>query len=216
MDHRAAVSPDPRWETWIAAADVSNGAAPSHLRLTLVPRLHPLRSASEACIGEVYERAFGARQLAFPAALVALIDAADRLLCVAGLRTAADGFFSEIYLDEPIEQLLVRRFGVATPREALFEVTTLASPSVTASAFFMRRIAELGERVGFMWSFFTATERLRTLLSRIGITVVELEIAERSRITHPERWGSYYDHAPKVCAVSAGWVGCWRHAGIAP
>jgi Thermostable hemolysin len=187
----------------------------SELRLTLVPRSHPLRSAGEACIGEVYLQTFGAREVAFPATLVALIDSGDRLLCVAGLRTAVDGFFSEIYLDEPIDRLLTRRFGVAAPREALFEVTTLASRSTAAPAFFIRHIAELGKALGFMWSFFTATERLRMLISGIGISVIELQTAERSRVADPDRWGSYYDHAPKVCAVSAASVQCWRYAGVA-
>jgi len=104
---------------------------------------------------------------------------------------------------------------VAAPRQALFEVTRLASRSTAAPAFFIRRIAELGKALGFMWSFFTATERLRALISGIGISVIELQAAERSRITDPDRWGSYYAHAPKVCAVSAASVQCWRSAGVA-
>jgi len=38
--------------------------------------------------------------------LIAFRGDDDELLCAAGLRTAQDGFFSESYLDAPIEQIL--------------------------------------------------------------------------------------------------------------
>lgn len=174
--------------------------------LALVPRSHPLRGEAEACIAEVYERAFGASGLDFPSLLVAWADAEGRPLCAAGLRTAADGFFSEAYLDRPIERLLAARSGRPVARAVVFEVTTLASRRAEASPAFLRQLAVFGHCAGFRWAFFTATERLRRLLGGLGIPAVELAAADPARLPDAGRWGSYYSRAPRVCAVGDGWL----------
>lgn len=175
-------------------------------RVVLVPRTHPLRRDAEACIESVYDRAFGARDLEFAPTLIAWVGKAGRPLCAAGLRTVADGFFSEAYLDAPIDWLLSARTAGPVRREAIFEVTMLASRSPEASSGFLRQIALLGRRAGFEWSFFTATAHLRKLLWGLGIPTLELAPADPRRLPDAERWGSYYDHAPEVCAVNDRWL----------
>jgi Thermostable hemolysin len=174
-------------------------------RLVVVGPSHPLRPRVEACIAAVYERAFGARDLTFPELLIARLDAVEQPIAAAGIRTAADGFFSEAYLDAPIERLLSDRCGVAVARTAIFEVTTLASRRAAATSDFVRRLAALGKCAGFGWSFFTATGRLRLLLRRLGMPVLDLAPADRGRLPDAARWGSYYAHSPLVCAVSGPW-----------
>ncbi len=175
-------------------------------RIILVSPSHPLRAETERCIREVYARMFGASELAFPSTLIALLDGNGRSLCAAGLRTAAEGFFSEIYLDAPIERLLSEGSGRAVGRQAILEVTTLASRSVEASPGFLRHLALFARCAGFKWSFFTATARLQRLLARLGMPLVELSPADPRRLPGVERWGSYYAHAPRVCAVDDRWL----------
>ncbi len=179
---------------------------PDRRRVVLVSPSHALRAQAESCIREVYARMFQARNLIFPSTLMALLDGAGRPLCAAGLRTAADGFFSEIYLDAPIDRLLSERSGKAIGRQAILEVTTLASRSVEASPAFVRRLALFGRCAGFKWSFFTATARLQRLLSRLGMPLVELSPADPRRLSGAEQWGSYYAHSPHVCAVDDRWL----------
>lgn len=170
-------------------------------RIVLVTRTHPLRGATEACVASVFRAAYGARGLSFPPLLVAQIDAADRPLCAAGVRTAADGFFSEAYLDRPIERLLAERLGRPVARDAVLEVTQLASRSAERSSAFVRRIVALGRLAGFELAFFTATARLRRLVARLGIPLIDLGPADPARLADAGRWGSYYAAAPRVCAV---------------
>lgn len=127
-------------------------------------------------------------------------------LCAAGLRSAADGFFSEIYLDTSIERLLAERSGRTVVRESIFEITTLASGRTEISSVFLRELALFGKSAGFGWSFFTATIRLRTHLAGLGIPAVELASADPRRVIDAERWGSYYAYEPRVCAVDDGWL----------
>jgi Thermostable hemolysin len=175
-------------------------------RVSLIPRSHALRKRSEACIREVYKEAFGAHDLVMPRMLIALVGETGQPLCVAGLRTAGDGFFSEIYLDRPVESILSARSEGAIARQAVFEVTTLASRSPDASALFLRHLAILGNRAGFRWAFFTATARLRRLLSRLGIRICEIGAVDPARMPGADRWGSYYAHLPRVCAVESSWI----------
>jgi hypothetical protein len=175
-------------------------------RIVIVRPSHPLRPEAEACIGDVYERAFGARGLAFPRRLIALLNDSDHPVCAAGLRTPVEGFFSEVYLDLPIEQVLTAESGRPVERSRIFEVTTLASRRSDASPLFIRQLALLGKIAGFDWSFFTATARLRKLLCQLGIPIAELAPADRNRLTDAVCWGGYYMHAPLVCAVNKEWL----------
>lgn len=198
------------WQRFEAA--VAGGDA---RRVVLVSPSHALRAEVERCIREVYARMFRATGLSFPSTLIAVLDDDGRPLCAAGLRTAVDGFFSEIYLDAPIEQRLSEGSGRAVARHAVLEVTTLASRSVEASPGFLRQLALFGSCAGFGWSFFTATARLRRLLSRLGMPLVDLAPADPRRLPDAARWGSYYAHAPRVCAVDDGWLTCGGSVGDA-
>lgn len=175
-------------------------------RMIVVSPSHDLRNLAESCVRDVYEQSFDARDLVLPDTLVAWLDDADRPLCVAGIRTAVDGFFSEAYLDDPVERMLSMRTGADVARESVFEITTLASRSPRVSSAFLRELAVFGKTAGFRWSFFTATVRLRKLLLGMGIPAFELSPANPARVAGAERWGSYYSQSPYVCAVNDQWL----------
>lgn len=197
-----AVSDAERGTRSAAAAAVNPPASRvSSLQLVLVSRDHPLRAATEDCIREVYARIYGARLTAFPDMLFAACGCHAEPLCAAGLRFAEDGYFSECYLDRPIESLLGAHAGQRVPRSSIFEVTTLVSRAPDVSAAFLRRIGRLSRYWGFEWVFFTASERLRELLRGMGIPLILLGEAHPGRVPHAENWGSYYRCAPRVCAI---------------
>ena len=174
--------------------------------VTIVRPSHELRPDVEACIGEIYQHAFAARCLVFPRRLVALVDRSGHPVCAAGMRTHREGFFSDVYLDLPIEKILAALSGRPVARSEVVEVSTLASRTSDVLPFFIRQLVLLGRRAGFGWSFFTATKRLRKLLCQLRIPIVELQAADPARIADPGRWGSYYAHAPVVCAVNRDWL----------
>ena len=130
------------------------------------------------------------------------MDGRDEPVCAAGLRFLDDGFFSERYLDNPIEDVVSAISARTVNRSAIFEVTTLASRAPLATAEFIAEIGTFGEKAGFEWSFFTLTRRLHRMVSRLGIPVTFLGEADRGRIADSERWGTYYACQPKVYAVA--------------
>ncbi len=153
----------------------------------LISRDDALRDRTESCIRDVYSNTFGAEIVAFPERLVAALDAHDEPVCAAGLRTELDGFFSESYLDHPVEEVIQHHAGSVAQRGYIFEVTTLASRKVEASSDFVRQIAILRRTAGFEWPVSTATDRLRKLLYRLGLPLAVLGRADPTRIERAER-----------------------------
>jgi hypothetical protein len=174
--------------------------APAAMAALVIPQRHRLRSKAERFVKEIYHREYGATLDGFPARMMAILDERGDILCAAGLRSCDDGFFSERYLDSPIEAALGRLRGEVVRRDRVFEISTFASRSPHSVPCFIGRVIEYGEDAGFEWGFFTLTNRLSLLLNRIGLELSPLGSATSARIDAPSSWGSYYETDPKVCA----------------
>jgi hypothetical protein len=177
------------------------------MRVTMILPGHVLRPAAEDLIAEIYARFYGAQVDDFPTTLVGMVSADATILSAAGLRFAADGFFSECYLDKPVEDVLSALRHQTVCREKIFEVTSLASRAPHTVGSFLRKIVACGEGAGFEWAFFTATAPLKALLERLSLPLVPLGAADRSRVAQPEIWGTYYELEPSVYAVHRDSVG---------
>jgi hypothetical protein len=173
------------------------------LKTALLTNDDPRRHSAEDFIKKIYAARYGARLETFPSRIIALLDNRDEILCAAGLRFFDDGFFSERYLDTPIENAVSAMSARPVNRNAIFEVTTLASRAPLATAEFIAEVGAFGESAGFEWSFFTLTRRLHLLVRRLGIALTYLGEADRRRIADSERWGTYYASQPKVYAVAS-------------
>ena len=166
----------------------------------VIPEQHRLRSKAEHFIREIYHEEYDARLGGFPRRLITTLNERGEILCAAGLRSCDEGFFSERYLDSPIEATLERLLGDVVRRERIFEISTFASRSPHSVPCFIGRVIEYGEDAGFEWGFFTLTHRLSLLLNRIGLELTLLGSAARARMDDPSSWGSYYETDPRVYA----------------
>jgi hypothetical protein len=171
------------------------------MRVTLTPRDDVLRPAAERLIAEVYAQHYAAYISAFPETLITLVGPDGAVHCAAGLRFAAEGFFSEAYLDAPADAMLSALRHAPVGREKIFEVTSLASRAPHLLGGFLRKIIAGGEAAGFEWAFFTATAPLKALLERMSLSLMTLADADSARVPNPAAWGSYYAFAPRVYAV---------------
>lgn len=165
----------------------------------LCPSGHPLRSALERGITETYARTYGAELTSFPGLLVGLFDDGNPI-CTAGIRSEPDGLFSQHYIEQPIHRLL------NADSRRLIEVCHYAAFRRGVGPILLPRMVEIGLSFGAEWAVFTATSELRALLKRAGMPIVQLAAARRQRVPSPELWGSYYEHDPWVCAISASAV----------
>ena len=128
------------------------------MKVVTATRDDPRRQAIEAFIRRRYIEAYDADLEALPSTLIAgTVDGV--IVCAAGLRTASDGFFCEVYVDTSAEDLIETKTCRAAPRSKLFEVTSLCSSSPLVSIDFLRAVALFAFNSGFNWSIFVATIR---------------------------------------------------------
>jgi hypothetical protein len=170
------------------------------MRIVAIPSLHPDRHVVEARIADVYLHSYGAQIRTFAPLLVASFDNVG-LVAAAGLRFGRAPYFSEAYLDQPIESALSTKVGAHLLRERIVEISSLAAVRAGTALPFLHDVIDLCRAARFEWAFFTATAPLRRLLTRAGISVIDLAPARRERIPDPTAWGTYYDHDPRVVAV---------------
>ncbi len=172
----------------------------------IVTRDDPRRSEIEGFIKRVYRSRYDARIEDFPSRLIACRGENDGVICAAGLRTAQDGFFSESYLDAPIERILGELSNRTIDRAEILEVSTLVSVAPAETCRFIARIISFGEEQSYAWSFFTLTRRLRNIVEKLGLFPICLADADPSRVVNFERWGDYYAAEPRVYAVASNRV----------
>ncbi len=163
----------------------------------------PARREIEDFISSIYELYYDAVIEDFPSRLLVSRNAEGNILCAAGLRTETDGFFSENYLDQPVDTILSALSKRPVGRHEILEVSTLASLAPKEVSRFIAQIIDFGEANAFAWSFFTATSRLRHIVERLGLSPIRIADADRNRIANFERWGTYYGTEPGVYAVAS-------------
>jgi Thermostable hemolysin len=167
----------------------------------VVPRSDRLRSVVEDAIRTLYWTRYEAFLSSFAQTIVAELSPSGSVECAAGIRFGDEAFFSECYLDLPMERLLQDHLGRTVRRDKIVEVSHLAAPCSGRSLVFVKNLIELLRTRDAEWAIFTATKPLRALLRRNRLAMTELGCAERSRVPHPECWGHYFKHDPRIMAV---------------
>lgn len=132
-----------------------------------------------------------------------------------GYRLAADGpLFLEAYLNAPVEEVVSAALDRSVDRSDIVEIGCLAAERSPALVKLWRDAADaLCGRHEIAVA--TLTTPLRTMLSRIGVPLVQLAAADPARIADSMSWGSYYELDPVVCAgsVDLGAAALERFAG---
>lgn len=168
------------------------------MQTVIVRQDHPLRRKAEFLVRQTYFETYGAMPDGLPELLVCAVAPNGSITCIAGLRTATEGFLSQYYLGEPVQEIAARIVGRPVTAMSIVEVTGFVSRAPACTGQFVLQLVRLGADLGFEWALFTATARLGQLLRRRGLPLLRLARAERERVPEPERWGTYYEDDPEV------------------
>jgi hypothetical protein len=174
---------------------------------------HPKRDNAKDHIRKVYFDTYGARVKTFAPLLVTVTNRDGQLVCVGGIRTAADGFFSDVYLDNDLSEAIYAMDGLNTPAAQIMEVVSVASTTPFPVLPMFDAMLSWGRAHGMTCGVFTVTKPLRRLLKRTGLHFNELCLANASRVDDPESWGDYYQTEPAVCVVNEA---LHAHASLSP
>ncbi len=151
-------------------------------------------------VASVYRDTYGATIRSFAPTLVTARNHTGQITCVAGIRTAQDGFFSDCYLESPFDKVLSECGHGPVEAGKVLEVVSMAATSPFPVLPVLDAIIGWGRERGMEWGVFTATAPLRRLLRRAGMAHVMLAPARPDRVANPGDWGRYYDSDPWVCA----------------
>jgi Thermostable hemolysin len=137
----------------------------------------------------------------FPQYCVIDPDDGDGPKAALGLRLADKGpLFLEQYLDRPIEDELRDALGRSFDRSRIVEIGALASSRSRATIALWASTARHLDGAADV-AVAVLTGPMRAMFQRLGIAIVELAPADPARLPDKgERWGSYYDLDPIVCA----------------
>ena len=166
---------------------------------------HPARHNIETFIANGFATRYDAHISSFMPMLFALevngIKAAVGTRCCATHNTH-HALFIEQYLDIPIEVAL-EAHEIFVQRGDIVEVGNLFSSSSRYTLPLLLSLFFLFSQVGKKYLVFSATTQVQQLLQGAGISLTTLAHADVNKLAADrDDWGSYYDTAPQVMALS--------------
>ncbi len=171
-----------------------------HMQILSPP--DPGWQAAALMIQSHFHDTYGATMTLPAVPLAVARSASGAVLGAAGLRDAAAGFFSQVYLDQPVARLLTERSGREVHDNDILEVVSMACPRPIATLPLIEAIAADARLRGKSWGLFTATAALVAMLQRTGVPLLALAPARAECLSDAACWGRYYDADPWVCALA--------------
>jgi len=159
------------------------------------------RTEVERFIKLVFRRAYNARISHFLPYLLSMRQG-SQMLAALGIRPAAEGeLFLESYLDAPIENSLAAHFKCPVDRSRVVEIGNLSSTHGGGARALIVTLTAYLSGAAYEWAVFTATPKVRNNFAKLGIELVPLAQADKTRLGEDQHnWGSYYDQGPMVVA----------------
>lgn len=149
------------------------------------------RELAETFIAVHYQRSYGCSVVNHYPTLISVSDEQGRVAGAVGLRFAADeSLFLEQYLDRPVELALSSGLLRTVARHQVAEIGSLASSSRNGTLRLFEALAAYLSHQQLDYAAVTATEPLRRLLGRLGITTIDLGAAQAGALPTEELRGA--------------------------
>ena len=162
----------------------------------IINRFDKNRLQVESFIKNKYQQIFNAKLEKFPGILVAIFDK-NEVKAACGLRTELDGFFSQLYLNEDVEEVIHSYFPEIN-KPKILEIVNLVSNSPLASLKMTKELNKFCLDKSYQYAFFTATKPLVKFLNLTGLDLIKIGKADINKVSNSSNWGSYYENDPQV------------------
>ena len=142
---------------------------------------------------------FGADATIEPPVLIGTWNAQGQLVGALGLRTSANGFFSQKYLPQPWLQAMQHSLVRDIKATEVVEVVHLAVTSPAIITPMLEALADHLSDAGFRYLVCTATRCLQRFFRKRGWSITTLAKAEPTALgADAAAWGAYYAQEPAV------------------
>lgn len=173
----------------------------SKLKIEIVSKDNPHRAEVETFIQQSFATHFNANLHGFfPLILTIRNIKNNELIAAVGIRCAKkERLFSECYLDEPIEQTIVKLESTLTSRGKIAELGNFV---VRNRSDIKRVIPILGQFIKTLnvdWVIYTLTRPIKTYFNKLGIELNHITDADIAKVNGAAKdWGRYYNFKPAV------------------
>lgn len=132
--------------------------------------------------------------------LIGIFKSGAGLVAACGIRTQADGFFSEHYLEMPLMQALAAQTEARVELGTVVEICHFAISTRRNFSPVIALIANGLARMGFRFVVCTATRCMVRYFAKRHLTPIILKTAEAAALPEEARnsWGDYYLSDPAV------------------
>lgn len=142
---------------------------------------------------------FGAEATIEPPVLIRAWNAQHQLVGALGLRTHAQGFFSQKYLEQSLVQVMQEVLVRDIETTEVVEVVHLAVESPAIITPLLEALADHLSDKGFRYLVCTATRCLQRFFRKRGWSITTLSKAEPAALgAEAAAWGTYYAQEPAV------------------
>lgn len=154
-------------------------------------------------IAKVFNRHYGANIQVSAPKIMTVIDHNNKSVSALAIRCAAgEKLFLEQYLDQDIEVILSKKFGIKVKRQEIVEIGSLASSKKYAARLLYISLAAYLKARGYKYVVATGTDYLFDSFKKVKMRPQILAQALKSRLSDQEdHWGSYYDSNPQVMVL---------------
>ena len=168
------------------------------------------RQSVEAMIAHDFHVHYQAQISSFMPTLMGLKNDQGSIVAALGLRDPVNGeSYVEHYLDVSMEQTLSTALAQSVQRDWLMEIGNFAVTEVGAGRWLITALTAVLASMDKQWAVFTCRPELRNAFKRLGVDLVDLGEAHKTRLPTQDQqaWGRYYDKIPHVMAANVAQSG---------
>ena len=168
------------------------------------------RQSVEAMIAHDFHVHYQAQISSFMPTLMGLKNDQGSIVAALGLRDPiSEESYVEHYLDVSMEQMLSSALAQPVQRDSLMEIGNFAVTEVGAGRWLITALTAVLASMEKQWAVFTCRPELRNAFKRLGVALVDLGEAHKSRLPTQDQhaWGRYYDKMPHVMAANVAQSG---------
>jgi hypothetical protein len=120
-----------------------------------------------------------------------------KILAVIGYKMAEKNvLLIESYTNTPVDKLLNN-----ITRDKIIEVGNLSSVGSGLGQIIISSLVAFLSEQDYHWLFLTAPEKILNTMKKIGLSFTVVSEANKSDVSNPDDWGTYYDNKPYVIAL---------------
>ena len=170
-------------------------------KVELVTEASNIRNQVERFTYDSYVKHFDAHLTAFFPIILTVIRVSDnKIISALGLRYAdIDSLFSECYLAEPIEKLIIHNNQHKIDRKRIIELGNFVVSKNSDVNRVMPIISKYIKSLDVEWAIYTLTKPIKSFFDAFNVELCLLGQANKEAVNGAANdWGKYYDFKPAV------------------